>query len=141
MKKQGYVITEMIVAVALIGVLALLVGELFIVSFNAMQKATRRDNLLHRTDAAIRILRQDTWSAEKITIDAPNAVHLSTSSGNQITWQLADDGTLIRTAQQTQSWPDFPPLHFSSTGPLLTLTLHAESLTLPSQPLLQRSSP
>ncbi|MCL2640114.1 MAG: hypothetical protein FWD53_04650 [Phycisphaerales bacterium] len=140
-KNRGIMLMELLATLVLLAVLAVLVGQIFITSVNTMQNATKRENLLLRTDAAISLLRRDTWSAEKITIAESNHVNLNMPSGELISWQTAG-ATLSRTANaQTQSWSDLPEIHFSSDGPTLTLRIQNDSLTLISQTMLQRRSP
>ncbi|MCL2645534.1 MAG: type II secretion system GspH family protein [Phycisphaerales bacterium] len=147
---HGYILTEMLIAVAIMGVLAVLVGDLFMISFGSMRKASSRDNLLYRMDAAIGSLRRDTWAAEKISMDAANHVDLKMPSGEQVSWRMSEKGVLSRTLQrkgeaaQNQTWPELPEIRFllSSDGALLELSVRSapgqdESLTLVSQSMLQ----
>ena len=149
---RGYFLFELIMALALLSVLAVLLGDLFMVSVGAMQKSSKRDNLLHRMDSAVGSLRRDVWAAEKISVSGVGVVTLEMPSGEKVSWWMPEieekDGLLSRTVSrndqvvQSQLWTDLPEMRFSSDRTMLKLSVRSgpgrdDSLTLVSQPMLQ----
>lgn len=145
--KAGMLLNELLIVLILLGVLSVILGELFLTTTTSLRDSTKRDNLLHGIDAIVNTLRRDTWAASSISTDGPGRLELAIPSGLLVTWRITPDGTLTRGArqngqvEQTQSWTGLPPITFTASGPLLKFNIRSgpgrdESLTLVSQQLL-----
>jgi hypothetical protein len=131
------VLIGLLFALILMGVLVVILSDLFLVTFRAQTQSIRQDNLVQQVDAMLADLRRDTWSAATIQITNSQAA-LKQPAGDTITWHQDDHGTLTRTAgRATKSWQHMPPITFTAAGPLLKVTLTskhtAESITFISQ--------
>ena len=136
----AFTIIEMLIAVILLTAVSGLLTQLFVISFKAQRDSQKYEELLHRVDSALLMLRRDTWSARSVQLDGQR-LEMSLPTGGSAVWRQLPDGTLTRTAEEkTQSWRGLPPLAFSANGALLSVAFHTapgrdESLTLISQQL------
>jgi hypothetical protein len=123
----------------LMGVLVVILSDLFLVTFKAQTQSSQREALVQQVDAMMAHLRRDTWSATQLRVD-PSHAALVHPSGETIEWHADAHGAITRTdSAGTKSWKKLPAITFASTGPLLKVTVKtpetSESITFISQQL------
>jgi hypothetical protein len=103
----------MLVALVLLGAFAVVATRLIRTTLGLYREAGRVEVEARWVDLATRQLRADVWSARQITAQGTQSLTISTSAGGagaDVTWQVASDGALVRTAPgpagDVQRWPE-----------------------------------
>ena len=91
-------------ALSLLSAFALVAMKLVSTSLRVSHEAGNASNMTLRFDGALDQLRRDVWGAAKIETPDGQTLRVETASdGGPITWSVADDGTLARTAASAEN--------------------------------------
>jgi hypothetical protein len=104
----------MLVAIALLGAFAIVATRLIHTTLGLYREAGRVEVEARWIDLATQQLRSDVWSARQITTQGAQSLTIGTTGtgadGGDVTWQVAADGALVRTAPgpagDVQRWPE-----------------------------------
>jgi hypothetical protein len=126
----------MLVAIALLGAFAVVATRLIQTTLGLYREAGRVEVEARWIDLASQQLRSDVWSARQITAQGTQSLTIGTTGtstgtgtdagGGDVTWQVATDGALVRTAPgpagDVQRWPEIGArLAFEWDGIALTV--------------------
>lgn len=105
LRKRAFVLTEMLVAIALLAIFAAAATPLMRNTFRLMWQAEAERNRIAQSESMLRLLRQDVWSAEQVETIA-GGIELY-QSGQPIRWTLVDATTMQRqeTGRRPLRWP------------------------------------
>ena len=145
--RRGFTLLEMLMALILLTVFALVAGEVFSNSMRALRTSSDNHNQLNSFENMLARLRQDAWTARSMRVNDPHQASLIDSSGQKITWSITPTGEFTRSAgADVCRWCKFDlPLAFAAhpVGLLLQQSPRPqESIILHSQFLaMERSRP
>jgi hypothetical protein len=133
---RGFGIIMMLVMISLLAVFAVVATRLIGTTLGLYREAGRIDAEARWTDAAIRQLRADAWSANRITAQGTKTLTIDAGGGaGAVAWRVDPDGALVRTAPgaggaagapgatgDAQRWPEIGArLSFEWDGAALTV--------------------
>jgi hypothetical protein len=124
---------ELLMLILILSVFGLIASRLFVsvmkLNYNASQVHTRTV----RFDSALRMLRDDVWTASDVT--SANGVSLKTFDGGQVDWSVDQDGAIVRIArrsgkEETLRWAaEVPGMTLSVEGPRVVVRIPETSQT------------
>lgn len=118
---RGFALTEMLVLLGLLGVIALAGGRLFESSIRLTRASAEAANTAASFDAMTQSLRRDAWAAEEFTATDSGAG--LRSGRTTINWTVSK-GTVSRDdGQLTRHWPIGAVAGLAVDGPALVLHL------------------
>ena len=146
-RPAGFLLIEMMICLALMGVGALIATQVFHVTLRVWRDTERQQANESAIDSAVRQLREDAWGATSIELHSDHHVTLETADGTIVHWTWnAADAPLARLPNgeaEPRRWSRFPgTLTFAVRGPTVVLRLQpdphglANELVLPSQAML-----
>ena len=118
---HGFAITEMLVLLGLLGIIALSGGRLFESSIRLNRASAEAANAAASFDSMTRSLRRDAWSAGEFAAN-PSGVHLTHGTAS-VRWTIGNAVISRDDGQTTRHWPVEPDAHFSVDGPALVLRI------------------
>ncbi|MFI5377859.1 MAG: prepilin-type N-terminal cleavage/methylation domain-containing protein [Tepidisphaerales bacterium] len=145
--RHGFTLLSLLIALVLLGVFALVAGEVFNNTMRAVRTSADIHNQLNSFEGLLARLREDAWAARSVQVENPQTAVLVDSAAQKIVWSIAGTGEFTRTAgADVCRWNKFDvPLVFAAhpSGLLLQQGTRAdESIILQSQFLaMERSRP
>lgn len=147
-RRRGIAIYMMLVALAILGVFAVVSSRLWLATLRTTQRAGEATTRAMRLDGMLRQLRQDVWNAKELRSEDPGPVTIVSPDSRTVVWRAADDGTLTRSeGDESRRWSEpgvKPSLRLDSPLVVLSITQGSDvdELVLPSQLLLvKRGTP
>jgi Tfp pilus assembly protein PilX len=124
-RNRGILLFEILIVLALLAVFLIVSARLFTSMIRLSRQASDAEDRMARFDSAVRMLRSDAWGAAEMSVDAGEALTLSTDGG-RIEWRSDEPSALTRimtasdgTTRQ-QRWPELGGrLRFRVEGPVL----------------------
>ena len=121
LSQRGFALTEMLILLGLLGVIALAGGRLFESSIRLTRASAEAANLAASFGSMTQSLRRDAWSAEEFT--ATDSGARLRSGGATINWTVSK-GTVSRDdGRLTRHWPIGAVAGLAVDGPALVLRL------------------
>ncbi len=145
--RSGFTMMLMLITLVLLGIFALIAGEVFNNSMRAIRTSSEIHNQLNSFEGLLASLREDAWSARSVRVEDPHKVILTGPARQEITWTIATTGEFVRTAgTDVCRWRKLDvPLNFAAHPAGLLLqqgTNPQEAIVLQSQFLaVERSRP
>lgn len=126
--RRGMTMIEMMMALSLLAVVALVLVQVFGGTMRVHRDTTAAHDTLGRTQRLGDLLRRDVWGAAAISSDN-DALRITPAGGTAIIWRVEDETTLVREAAgDAQRWRMAMPVGLGARGPAVTLRLgHPES--------------
>lgn len=84
---RGVMLFEMLIVVALLGVILLLASRVFITSFALVKQANTAERAVSQWRSATDQLRQDVWNADTIELIDKTTVRISCADGPTVQWR------------------------------------------------------
>ena len=110
LRKSGFTLTEVIMALSLLVIFFAVSGELFRSTMMLGWAGTKASDRASRTDDVMERLRADAWGARAITVASQQSVTFGEAGGTSVSWKIESDDRLVR--QQDQN----PPQTFDGVG-------------------------
>jgi len=121
--RRGFTLIELLCMLLMFGLIALAGGRLFESAIRMSHSGAETQNDNAAFDAAVGVLRSDTWSATQFDVAEDRAATLKLPGDRKITWTLKD-GSLTRSdGAQTLRWSVSPGITFAIDGPALVLRI------------------
>ena len=121
MNRRGFMLIEILVALALLGVFALLATALFRGSMRATSEAPMRQDQMTRVAGLLDRIRDDAWRAGAMTVSGERTLVLDGGSDAEIRWEQPEHGVVTRSAagEEPMRWQAVPGgLRFERRGSL-----------------------
>ena len=108
--KSGFSLLIMMLAIALLGVFAVVATRLIGTTMRLYREAAQIDAEARRVDEAMEQLRRDVWSARQATVAGAQSATIDNGAGRGATWSVDPDGALVRSepaaAEAPRRWPE-----------------------------------
>lgn len=140
-RHPGFLLIEIIIAMALLTVFALLATRLFVSSMRSIEQSGEQINLVIRFDGMLRALRGDIWSGTSIGRVTHNALIVQTRDAGDVRWTIDPDGRITRSTdhEAPRSFPPAAPgAHFAQIGGVVALVVGDEPIVMPNLKELSR---
>lgn len=122
---RGFALTEMLVLLGLLGVIALAGGRLFESSIRLTRASAEAANAAASFDSMTQSLRRDAWAAEAFV--ATDSGARLRSGDAAINWRISKATISRDDGQLTRHWPIGADAGISVDGPALVLRIPATS--------------
>ena len=100
-RRRAFMLIEMIGALILLTVFALIATRLFTWSMRVTQEAPLAQQQIHAFDSMLEALRADVWAAGQVRVGDEQSV-----SVGDVSWTVGDDGAVVQTAgDESRAWP------------------------------------
>jgi len=132
---------EILVALGLLTVFALLATRLFVASMRTIDQSSQRIDTLIRFDGMMRALRADVWSATAIDRVTENTLIVKTGDAGTVRWTIGPHGELTRTANGQAARTFTLPVsgaNFAQLGAAVVVVVQEEPIVLPNLQELSR---
>jgi prepilin-type N-terminal cleavage/methylation domain-containing protein len=142
--QPGYALVELMLVLTLLAIFLGIANELLMSCIHVRDDALRASRMVVQTDALIRLLRSDAWSASAIDAVGNNEIALQMSDGSTVRWRLHTDTvdeeittwltrTQVVNGQETAGDPLFAPegIGFEGDGDNLYLVTESDRIRLP----------
>ena len=103
-RRRGFTLTEMLFALALIGVASLLSSRLFTGAMSVIRTAPASHDYFAAIDRMSDRLRGDVWGATKIEVSDDHTLVLTCADQTSLRWELSRDGIWRKASKEEQSW-------------------------------------
>jgi len=120
-RRNGIALIEMLYILALMGIVGLMSGKLFVASMRVIGSAPQSQDRSARVDRMTDFLRKDVWGAMKIDC-APGAVVLTQADGSAIRWRFSYEGAARIGGDLVEQRWSIERMHVESGGATLRLT-------------------
>jgi type II secretory pathway pseudopilin PulG len=118
----GFTISELLIAIGILGIFGLVATQLFYSSFRVSHATAAQQDAAGSFDSAVSVLRSDVWTAPEIA--APDA---RTAKLGKVTWTIKET-TLTRDTgdgARPRTWPMPKGTSFAADGAALVLRVPA----------------
>jgi prepilin-type N-terminal cleavage/methylation domain-containing protein len=134
-RRCGFLMIEIMVALALLAVFALIASRLFTASIRVIGRSSQQIDAMVRFDGMMRALRADVWSAERIEEVADGSLRLRSPVAGDVRWTIDTEGRFTRTAagEELRVFPSITPgARFARLGGAVAVVVQGEPIVLPN---------
>lgn len=130
--RSAFVLTEILVALALLSAFALIASRLFTTSMRTIERSSAQLDTVVRFDGMLRALRDDVWNASQVLEVKADQLLLRSDDG-ETRWSIAGDGRVTRmSGAEARAFPALTDARFARPGKAVELVVKDESIVLPN---------
>ncbi len=118
MRRRAFTLIELLAAMILLAVFALIAGRLFQATFRLAQTSTQTQEAMATFDVAVATMRRDVWSAQSVRAEG-NALMI----GESVAWKISGNDLSRVEADRTSHWPIPSNATFRADGPAIVLAV------------------
>jgi prepilin-type N-terminal cleavage/methylation domain-containing protein len=121
MKRRGFSLIEVLLALSLLGVFLLIASRVIVANIHAQTANLTAEGNTARFDRAVIALRADVANSKSVEMPEPAVLRIHLADNQTIEWR-ADHHSLIRSASDNRTWDVGQSLNFKLDGAVVLLS-------------------
>lgn len=129
MKRRGFSLTEMLLAISLLGVFMLIASRVIVANVRAQGSNLAAEANTARFDRAVIMLREDVAHSKSVEMPEPATLRIHLANNQTVDW-YTDHQSLARKASDNRAWDIGQTLKFKLDGAVVLLSDGTDEIAL-----------